>query len=249
MTPHNSAKREDIAKTVIMPGDPIRSKYIADQYLEAAHLVNDVRGVQGYTGYYHSVPITVMASGMGIPSISIYARELYSQYDVENIIRVGSAGALNKELSLGSVVAGMASCTDSNIMSQVDLGATFAPTASYSMLETAVDHARKNGMDLAVGTLYSTDAFYDDANRAMKLAKLGVLAVEMESAGLYFAAAQCGKRALTLVSISDNLVTGEVMDPEERVTTFNQMIVIALQTAVTMEQNRNKILSFSKPEK
>lgn len=246
MTPHNSAKPGDIAKTVLMPGDPLRAKYIAEHYFESPELVNNVRGVQGYTGYYNSVPVTVMASGMGIPSISVYARELFSLYDVDNIIRVGSAGALHADMPLGSVVAGMSACTDSNITAQLELGAYFAPTADYTLLETAVEYARRSGTDMAVGSLYSSDCFYDDAKRSLRMAKLGVLAVEMEAAGLYVAAAQTGKRALAICSISDNVITGDSMPPDERVVSFNEMMVIALETAALMEKRRTKILSFSK---
>ena len=234
MTPHISADNGDFAKTVLMPGDPKRSAYIAEQYLESPRLVNDLRGVQGYTGTYKGVPVSVMASGMGIPSISIYAHELYCFYGVENIIRVGSAGALREDMKLGSVVAAMSACTDSNVTSQLELGACFAPTADYSLLETAVQQARKMGISMPVGPIYSSDVFYDVANRAQRMAKLGVLAVEMEAAGLYVAAAQAGKRALAIFSISDNVITGEAMNGKDRETTFHDMITIALETAGSM---------------
>ena len=239
MTPHNSAKPGDIAKTVLMPGDPLRAKYIAEHYFESPQLVNNVRGVQGYTGYYNSVPVTVMASGMGIPSISIYAHELYTEYDVENIIRVGSAGALRRDMKLGSVVAGMGACTDSNVASSLELGASFAPIADYQLLSTAVEQAKAMNVDMMVGNLYSSDLFYDPAGRAARMAKLGVLAVEMEAAGLYIEAARCRKRALAICSISDNTVTGEALDSDARVNTFNEMMIIALDTAVAMARNSN----------
>ena len=239
MTPHISAAKGDFAKTVLMPGDPLRSKYIAEHYLEASHLINDVRGVQGYSGYYKCIPVSVMASGMGIPSISIYAHELDTEYDVEKIIRVGSAGALRRDMKLGSVVAGMGACTDSNVASSLELGASFAPIADYQLLSTAVEQAKAMNVDMMVGNLYSSDLFYDPAGRAARMAKLGVLAVEMEAAGLYIEAARCRKRALAICSISDNTVTGEALDSDARVNTFNEMMIIALDTAVAMARNSN----------
>jgi purine-nucleoside phosphorylase len=180
-----------------------------------------------------------MASGMGIPSISIYAHELYTEYDVENIIRVGSAGALRRDMKLGSVVAGMGACTDSNVASSLELGASFAPIADYQLLSTAVEQAKAMNVDMMVGNLYSSDLFYDPAGRAARMAKLGVLAVEMEAAGLYIEAARCRKRALAICSISDNTVTGEALDSDARVNTFNEMMIIALDTAVAMARNSN----------
>ena len=236
MTPHNSAKPGDFAKTVLMPGDPLRSKYIAEHYLESPILVNNVRGVQGYTGYYLGTRVSVMASGMGIPSISIYAEELFKEYGVENIIRIGSAGALREDMKLGSVVAGMGACTDSNVASQFELGVNFAPIADYELLETAVGQARRLGIELKVGSIYSSDLFYDKADRASRLAKVGILAIEMEAAGLYMVAAKTGKKALAICSISDNLVTGEELSSDDRVTTFRDMVVIALETAAAMNK-------------
>lgn len=234
MTPHIEAKKGDFAKTVLMPGDPKRSAFIAKNYLESPRLVNDLRGVQGYTGNYKGVPVSVMASGMGIPSISIYAHELYTLYDVENIIRVGSAGALRPDMKLGSVVAAMSACTDSHVTSQLELGANFAPTADFTLLETAVLKARELDIQMPVGPIYSSDVFYDAADRSHRMAELGVLAVEMEAAGLYVVAAQTGKRALAICSISDNVITGEVMDGKNRETAFHDMITIALETARKM---------------
>ena len=237
MTPHNNAKPGDFAETVLMPGDPLRSRHIAEKYLESPVLVNDVRGVQGYTGYYLGTRVSVMASGMGVPSISIYSRELFTEYDVQNIIRIGSAGALREDLKLGSVVAAMGTCTDSNVTSQLELGAVYAPGASFELRETAVIEARRLGVELKVGNIYTSDVFYDDAKRSLRMAKLGVLAVEMETAGLYLTAAQTGKRALALCSISDNIITGEEMTPDDRVTSFSDMVVVALETAVAMSKN------------
>ena len=233
-TPHNAAQMGDFAKTVLMPGDPLRAKFIADTFLEDAKLVNNVRGIQGYTGTYKGTPVSVMASGMGMPSIGIYAHELFSQYGVENIIRVGSAGAISDKLKLRDVVAGQGSCTDSNFARQYGLPGTFAPIASFQLLETAVAAAREMGVEMPVGNLLSSDVFYDASESTMKWAKMGVLAVEMESAALYMTAAYLGKRALAICSISDSIVTGEELPAEERQTTFTAMMKIALETAVRM---------------
>ena len=233
-TPHNNAKMGDFAKTVLMPGDPLRAKFIAETFLTEPRLVNNVRGVQGYTGTYKGVPVSVMASGMGIPSIAIYSHELYTQYGVENIIRVGSAGATRADLSLGSVVAGMGACTNSNFADQFELGGTFAPICDFDLLMAAVESARELGVTMPVGNLYSSDTFYDAAARNMRFAKMGVMAIEMEAAGLYCTAARNGKRALAICSISDNLVTGEELDADERQTTFTNMMKIGLEIAVKM---------------
>lgn len=233
-TPHNSAKKGDFAKTVLMPGDPLRAKFIAETFLENPRLVNNVRGVQGYTGTYKGVPVSVMASGMGMPSIGIYSYELFTQYDVDNIIRVGSAGAMRADMELGSVVAGMGACTNSDFASQYELGGTFAPICDYELLSAAVDSAREMGVKMPVGNIFSSDTFYDAAGRNDRFGKMGVLAVEMEAAGLYCTAAYTGKRALAICSISDNLVTGEELSPDERQLTFTSMMKIALEAAVKM---------------
>ncbi len=235
-TPHNNANQGDFAKTVLMPGDPLRAQFIAQTFLENAKLVNNVRGVQGYTGTYHGVPVSVMASGMGIPSIGIYSYELFTHYDVDNIIRIGSAGALRGDLALGSVVAGMGACTDSNFAAQYDLGGNFAPIADFQLLMAAVESAREMGVEMPVGNLYSSDVFYDAAGRNMKFAKMGVMAVEMEAAGLYCTAAYTGKRALAICSISDDLINGKALDADERRTNFANMIKIGLEIAVKMAQ-------------
>ena len=177
-----------------------------------------------------------MASGMGIPSIGIYSYELYNVYGVENIIRVGSAGALRAELELGSVVAGMGASTNSNFINQYELGGTFAPICSYELLAAAVESAKELGVKMPVGNLFSSDTFYDAAGRNARFAKMGCLAVEMEAAGLYCNAAYLGKRALAICSISDNLVTGVELSPEDRQTTFTNMMKIALEVAVKMEK-------------
>ena len=233
-TPHIAAKAGDIAKTVLMPGDPLRSKFIAETFLENPVLVNNVRGVQGYTGTWKGVPVTVMASGMGIPSIGIYSWELYNFYDVDNIIRVGSAGAIQKELTLGDVVAGMGACTNSNYAAQYGLGGTFAPIADFALLSAAVQSAKELGVNMPVGNLYSSDTFYDASASSLKWAEMGVLAIEMEAAALYCNAAYTKKRGLSICSISDNIVTGEELSPEQRQTSFTAMMKIALETAVKM---------------
>lgn len=220
-----------------MPGDPLRAKFIAETFLTAPKLVNNVRGVQGYTGTYRGVPVSVMASGMGMPSMAIYSYELYTQYDVENIIRIGSAGALRGDLTLGSVVAGQGACTDSNYAAQYELGGTFAPIADFTLLAAAVESARELGVKMPVGNLYSSDIFYDVAGRNERFGRMGVMAVEMEAAALYCNAAYTGKRALAICSISDNLVTGEALSPKERQTSFTNMMKIALETAVKMAEN------------
>ena len=233
-TAHNNAPKGAFAKTVLMPGDPLRAKFIAETFLENPVLVNNVRGIQGYTGTYKGVPVSVMASGMGIPTIGIYSYELFTEYDVDNIIRVGSAGAMRADLELGSVVAGMGACTNSSYADQYELGGTFAPIASFELLQAAVEAAAELGVKMPVGNLYSSDTFYDVAQRNMRWTKMGVMAVEMEAAGLYCNAAYTGKRALAICSISDNLITGEELPPEARQTTFTNMMKIGLEIAVKM---------------
>lgn len=235
-TPHNSANPGDFAKTVLMPGDPLRAKFIAETFLEGPKLVNNVRGIHGYTGTYKNVPVSVMASGMGMPSIGIYSYELYTQYNVENIIRIGSAGALSAKLKLRDVVAAQGACTNSNFAHQYGLPGTFAPIADYTLLETAVSAAREMGVEMPVGNLLSSDTFYDASGSTMKWAEMGVLAVEMEAAALYMNAAKTGKRALAICSISDSIVTGEELDAEARQNTFTTMMKIALETAVKMAE-------------
>lgn len=230
-TPHISAKPGAFAKTVLMPGDPLRSQFIAETFLENPVLVNNVRGVQGYTGTYHGKPVSVMASGMGMPAIGIYAHELFHNYDVETIIRIGSAGAISPSLKLRDIVLGQGACTDSHYAYQFDLPGAFAPLADFGLLTQAVSAAEKLGITPAVGNLYSSDVFYDDGGHTMAWQKMGVLAVEMESAALYMEAARAGKKALCMCTISDSLVTGEALPAEDRQTTFTQMMEIALEIA------------------
>lgn len=234
-TPHISATDKNaFAKTVLMPGDPLRSKYIAETFLENPVLVNNTRGIQGYTGYYKGKRISVMASGMGIPSIGIYSYELYNFYNVETIIRVGSAGAISPKLKIRDVVIGMGACTNSSYGKQYRLPGDFAPIADYETLVNAVNAAEVLGVKPFVGNLYSSDTFYDDAMSLSSLEKMGVLAVEMESAALYMNAARSGKRALTICTISDcPLIDGEECTATEREQTFNKMIEIALEVAIS----------------
>ena len=235
-TPHISAKKEDIAKTVLMPGDPLRAKFIAESFLESPVLVNNVRGVQGHTGTWKGVPVTVMASGMGIPAIGIYSWELYNFYDVDNIIRIGSAGAMRDDLKLMDIVAGQGACTDSNFAHQFELNGTFAPIADYTLLSNAVEAAKEKGIDMKVGNILSSDNFYSPSNcdDSTKWRDMGVMAVEMEAAGLYMNAARAGKRALCICTISDHLYRSEALSSEQRQLSLTQMIEIALDTAVKM---------------
>ncbi len=235
-TPHISSKVGDFASTVLMPGDPLRSKFIAENFLSDATLVNDVRGIGGYTGTFNGIKISVMASGMGMPSMGIYSYELFNFYDVKNIIRIGSAGAISKELKVRDIVAGMSACTNSSFSNQYDLPSAFAPTASYKLLSAAVDVARACDVDLKVGSILSSDTFYDDSNSLIKWQKMGVLAVEMEAAALYMNAARAGKNALAICTISDCPFTGESCSSEERQNSFTQMMEIALKTAVALEK-------------
>lgn len=230
-TPHNSANIDDFAKTVLMPGDPLRAKFIAENFLEDPVLVNGVRGINGYTGMYNGKIVSVMASGMGIPSIGIYSYELFNFYNVENIIRIGSAGAISDEVNLRDIVIGQGACTNSNYASQFNLPGTYAPIASYKLLKQAVDFAQDAGVNYKVGNLFSSDTFYDDVASLSDWRKMGVLAVEMESAALYMNAARAGKNALCICTISDCPFTGESCTAEERQNTFTDMMEIALKIA------------------
>ena len=234
-TPHISAQKGEFAKTVLMPGDPLRAKFIAETFLEKARLVNNVRGIGGYTGFYQGKEVSVMASGMGMPSMGIYSYELCHFYEVDHIIRIGTAGAIRADLKLRDVVAGMGACTNSSFAKQYQLPGDYAPIASYRMLQTAVDTAKQQGIDLIVGNLYSSDTFYDEREDSLlRWQKMGVLAVEMEAAALYMNAALSGKEALAICTISDCPLTGESSTSEERQSSFTQMMEIALQTAVRL---------------
>jgi len=234
-TPHIGANQGDVAKTVLMPGDPLRAKFIADNFLENVSQYNSVRGMLGFTGTYKGEKVSVQGSGMGIPSIGIYSYELYNFYNVENIIRVGTAGAVNLDLKLKDVVIANGACTDSNFATQYNLSGTFAPTSTYDLLEIAVAEARKTNATFKVGTILSSDVFYGDDKEALKnWQKMGVLAVEMESAGLFMNAARLNKNALCILTISDCIFTGEVTTSEERQNAFTDMMEIALETAIKL---------------
>ena len=232
-TPHIKATPADFAPTVLMPGDPLRAQFIAENFLENPRLVNNVRGIQGYTGTYEGIPVSVMASGMGMPSIGIYSYELFNFFDVKTIIRVGSAGALSDKIKVRDIVLGMGACTNSAYATQFGLPGTFAPTADYGVLRTCADIATEMGLPIHVGNLLSSDTFYDDNGQEANAAwsKMGVMAVEMEAAALYMNAARCGKQALAICTVSDHILTGEATSAEERQTSFTQMMELALKTA------------------
>lgn len=231
-TPHIAAKEGDFAKTVLMPGDPLRAKFIAENFLTDAVLVNNVRGVNGYTGYYNGKRVSVMASGMGMPSMGIYSYELFNFYDIDNIIRIGTAGSIHPDLKIRNIVLAMGACTDSNYGAQYELPGTFAPIASFELLRKAVKQIEEMGnIGYKVGNVVSSDVFYSDRQTTAAWQKMGALAVEMESAALYMNAARAGKNALTICTISDSLVTGEVTTAEERQTSFGDMMKIALEIA------------------
>ncbi|MBR4873351.1 MAG: purine-nucleoside phosphorylase [Clostridia bacterium] len=235
-TLHIKAERDQVAKTVLMPGDPLRSKFIAENFLENAQLFNNVRGVQGYTGTWKGARVSVMASGMGMPSIGIYSYELYNGFDVENIIRIGSAGALREDVALRDIVFGMGTCTNSNYGAQFHMAGTVAPIADFGLLRLAVENAERIGASIHVGNLLSADTFYDDLPEdATRWNRLGVLAVEMEAAALYMNAARAGKKALAMCTISDHLLRHEGLTAEERETSFTQMMEIALDTAKQLD--------------
>ena len=242
-TPHINARPGDFGQTVLMPGDPLRSKFIAENFLEHARLVNNVRGVHGYTGTYKGVKVSVMASGMGMPSIGIYSWELFNAFEVENIMRIGSAGAVQDEINLYDIVIAQGACTDSRWAEQYHLAGTFAPIADFHMLQTCVGTAREMGVRYHVGNVLSSDRFYGDdddmaggwiANNGWQ--KMGVMALEMEAAALYMNAARCKKHALAICTISDHVLRHEFTTAEERQNSFTQMMELALDTAVKLEK-------------
>ena len=234
-TPHIKATSADFAKTVLMPGDPLRSKFVAETFLENPRLVNNVRGIQGYTGTYKGVPVSVMASGMGMPSIGIYSYELYNFFGVENIIRIGSAGGLADDVQLRDIIIGQGACTNSAYQDQYKLNGNYAPIASYELLSRAVEEAKAIDVRYQVGNLLSSDIFYHaDPNFNQGWYKMGVLGVEMEAAALYMNAAAAGKRALAICTVSDHILRGEALDADARQTTFTDMMTIALNVAASM---------------
>ena len=230
-TPHITAPAGAFADTVLMPGDPKRSRLIADNFLENPVLVNDVRGVQGYTGTYNGKRVSVMASGMGAPSIGIYSYELFKFYDVKNIIRIGSAGAMNEKVKVRDIVIGMSAYNDSSYLKMFGFSGDNAPCADYNLLFKAVETAKEMNLNVHCGPIYTSEAFYGDGTDAKALQKLGVLAVEMEAAALYINAALTGKSALAICTISDHLLTGEVLSADDRQNSFLDMIRLALEIA------------------
>lgn len=237
-TPHINLLNEELgfAKTVLMPGDPLRAKFIAENFLENAVLVNNVRGINGYTGYYKGVKVSVMASGMGMPSIGIYSYELYKHFGVENIMRIGSAGAISENVKLRDIVAGMGACTNSNFASQFNLNGTIAPICNFEMLSIAKKVADNMGINMPVGNLLSSDTFYDDSFPAKNWDKIGCLAVEMEAAALYLTAQRLNKRALAICTISDLVYEPfDSLSASDREQSFTQMMQLALDTALELE--------------
>ena len=231
-TPHNEAKKGEIAKSVLMCGDPLRAKFIAENFLDDYKLVNSVRNMYCYTGHYKGKEVSVAGSGMGIPSMGIYSYELYHDYDVETIIRVGTAGAYIEGVNVGDIVVALGACSNSNYASQFDLNGTYSAIATYDLVEKSVNVARDNNYNYHVGNVFSSDIFYDENKDTWKKwAKLGVLAVEMESYALYINAARAGKKAMTVLSISDSFVTSESTSPETRQTGFTKMMHLALEVA------------------
>ncbi len=232
-TPHINASPSDFAKTVLMPGDPLRSKFIAQTFLENATLINNVRGIQGYTGLYKGEKVTVMASGMGMPSMAIYSYELYNFFGVDNIIRIGSAGGLSENVKIRDIIIGMSACTTSNFARQYGLEGTFSPIASYDIMKIAIDEAEKINARVHIGNILSSDVFYNaDQTASERWRAMGVLGVEMEAAALYMNAAYSKKRALAICTVSDHLFTGEALDAEARQNSFTDMMQIALNTAI-----------------
>lgn len=231
-TPHITAKKGDFADTVLMPGDPLRAKFIAETFLENAVLVNNVRGINGYTGYYKGKKVSVMASGMGQPSMAIYSYELFNFYDVKTIIRIGSCGAIDGDLKLRDIVIGMGACTNSNYASQYNLPGTFSAIADYDLVNKAVEICKRDNVRYKVGNILSSDTFYDDSNGTLKWAKMGVLGVEMESYALYCNALRANKKALCICTVSDSIVhPDQITSAEERQTSFTKMMEIALELA------------------
>ena len=231
-TPHNEAKLGDIAKTVLMPGDPLRAKFIADNFLEDVVQFNTVRNMFGYTGTYKGKRVSVMGGGMGMPSIGIYSYELFKFYDVENIIRIGSAGSVNENVHVRDVVMAVGASTNSNYAQQYNLPGTFAPIADFNLALKAHKAAEENNINLVAGNVLSSDTFYcADETANKKWTDMGILAIEMETAALYMNAAYLKKNALCLLTISDSLVTGEALSSSERQTSFTDMMKIALEIA------------------
>lgn len=231
-TPHNAANPGDIAKTVLLPGDPLRAKFIADTFLENPVCFNTVRNMLGFTGTYKGKKVSVMGAGMGIPSIGIYSYELFHFFDVDNLIRVGSVGSYREDIKLGDIMIAMGACTDSNYAHNFNLPGTFAPIADFGLLRKAVEVAEAKGIGVAVGNVVSSDVFYNEDNTVNdRWKKMGVMGVEMEAAALYMNAASAGKKALCMLTVSDNIYTGEALSAEARQNTFRNMMEVALELA------------------
>lgn len=233
-TPHNAANSGDIAQTVLLPGDPLRAKVISERFLKDAVQFNSVRNMYGFTGTYEGKRVSVMGTGMGMPSIGIYASELVKFYGVKNLIRIGSCGAITDKIKIGSIVMAQGACTDSNFAHQYDLPGTYSAIASYDLLSKAVESARSRKYDFEVGNIVSTDIFYNETEEWKKWAKMGCLANEMESYALYCIAARAGVNALALFTVSDSLVTGEATSAAERENNFTGMMQIALDVAASL---------------
>ncbi len=226
-TPHNAAKVGEIAETVIMSGDPLRAKFMAEKFLDNAACFNTVRNMFGYTGTYQGRPVSVMGHGMGMPSIGIYTYELYHFYGVRQIIRVGTAGSIQKGINIGDIILAQGACTDSNYLHQYGLPGTYAPIADFDLLSRAVDKCKEMGVDYQVGNVLSSDIFYDDNKEWHQWQKMGILALEMESAALYANAARAGKKALALFTVSDNLIEAKAATAEQRQQAFTDMMEVA----------------------
>ena len=236
-TPHINAQAGDFAKTVLMPGDPLRAQFIAENFLDDVRQVTDVRNMFGFTGTYQGKPISIMGSGMGVPSMSIYAKELITDYGVRNLIRVGTCGAISQDIRLRDVIIAMGASTDSGVNRLRLNGYDFAALADFGLLEKAVASARKAGIDVRVGNIFTSDLFYSpDTTLMSTLEKMGVLAVDMEAAGLYGVAAEFGARALTVLTVSDHITRGEATTSDERQTTFNDMIRLTLDATLDLDE-------------
>ncbi len=232
MSIHIAAKENEIAETVLLPGDPLRAKYIAETFLENATCYNEVRNMFGYTGTYKGKPISVQGTGMGVPSISIYITELMQSYNVQNLIRVGTCGAIQKDVKVRDVILAMSASTDSHMNRITFGGVDYAPTADFHLLKRAYDFGSEKGLNLKVGNVFTADLFYNDNAEHEKWASYQILAIEMETAALYTLAAKFGRKALSVLTVSDHILTGEATSAEERQTTFNEMIEVALEAAI-----------------
>jgi purine-nucleoside phosphorylase len=232
MSVHIGAKPNEIAESILLPGDPLRAKYIAETFLEDAVCYNEVRGMLGFTGTYKGHRISVQGTGMGVPSIAIYVNELMQSYNVQKLIRVGTCGAIQQDVKVRDVILAMSASTDSQMNRMTFGGVDYAPTADFKLLKHAYDAGTEKGLKLKVGNVFTADMFYNDNSELEKWAKYGVLAIEMESAALYTLAAKFGRQALSVLTVSDHILTGEETTSEERQTTFNEMMEIALEAAI-----------------